>query len=249
MVVDGVNLTACRSRSAGCDMRSEKSSSAGRNDSKTSEHPRSNARFGAEPLVNINIIRSSCYSRVVRSRLPTDPIISQLWRQLQPRFIITLCVPSAIKIPTKKQKNPVRPDPDGQNPLARAVDLGSDPRTEQPTVAGDMVNKSVSGDLLPKWHAGDNIHALPAFTFAVAPGHPSITRNHGAVIFLRRLNCVRNHQWGFFVPTTLYFFKICPRICQQYHFIIGMHSSILRQSRTKTSRWKLPNFHQSKITP
>lgn len=67
----------------------------------------------------------------------------------------------------------------GQFPFARAVDLESDPRTKQPTVAGDMVNKSVSGDLLPKWHAGDNIHALPAFAFAVAPGHPSVTRNHG----------------------------------------------------------------------
>lgn len=74
---------------------------------------------------------------------------------------------------TNKQKkipNPVRPVAGGQFLLGRTA---SDPRTEQPTVAGDMVNKSVSGDLLPKWHAGDNIHALPAFTFAVAPGHPS----------------------------------------------------------------------------
>lgn len=48
--------------------------------------------------------------------------------------------------------------------LRRAEDLRSDRRTEQPSVAGDMVNKSASGDLLRKWHAGDNIHALPAFT-------------------------------------------------------------------------------------
>lgn len=57
-----------------------------------------------------------------------------------------------------------------------AVDQGSDSRTKQPTVAGDMVNKSASGDLLPKWHAGDNIHALPAFTFAVARDIPPKSR-------------------------------------------------------------------------
>lgn len=64
----------------------------------------------------------------------------------------------------KKNRNPVRFLVAQSPGRAACVDLGSDPRTEQPTVAGDMVNKSVSGDLLPKWHAGDNIHALPAFT-------------------------------------------------------------------------------------
>lgn len=64
--------------------------------------------------------------------------------------------------------------PDDQFLLGRAADPGSDPWTKQPTVAGDVVNKSVSGDLLPKWQAGDNIHALPAFAFAVAPGHPRV---------------------------------------------------------------------------
>lgn len=53
------------------------------------------------------------------------------------------------------------------------------------------MNKSVSGDLLPKWHAGDNIHALPAF--AVAPGHPSVnakSRSCCCNIPTEGLNCI-----------------------------------------------------------
>lgn len=66
-------------------------------------------------------------------------------------------------------------NPGGHFALRRAEELRSDRRSEQPSVAGDMVNKSASGDLLRKWHAGDNIHALPAFTYVVAPGHPCVT--------------------------------------------------------------------------
>lgn len=66
-------------------------------------------------------------------------------------------------------------NPGGHFALRRAEELRSERRSEQPSVAGDMVNKSASGDLLRKWHAGDNIHALPAFTYVVAPGHPCVT--------------------------------------------------------------------------
>lgn len=73
------------------------------------------------------------------------------------------------KQPKEKNKNP-QSSPlcsvNGHFRLGRAADLG----TEQPTVAGDMVNKSVSGDLLRKWHAGDNIHALPAFNVGRCTG-------------------------------------------------------------------------------
>lgn len=56
MVEDGVNLTACRSRSAGCDMRSKEKTAPQRgHESKTAEHPRSIGGFGAELLVNMNI--------------------------------------------------------------------------------------------------------------------------------------------------------------------------------------------------
>jgi len=99
-------------------------------------------------------------------------------RGLQPRPILTSRVQSGGE-EGGLGRIPTVPFTDGQFVAGRAVDLGSDPRTEQPTVAGDMVNKSVSGDLLPKWHAGDNIHALPAFTCcaaAAAPGHPSGSR-------------------------------------------------------------------------
>lgn len=161
-----------------------------------------------------------------------------------------------------KKKYPVRLVSDGQFLLDWVVDLGSDPRTKQPTVAGDMLNKSVSGDLLPKWLAGDNIHALPAFTFAVAPGHPSITRNLSAVIFLQGLSAHHASKVRIFKPTArqIFFYILCiPKRNMHVYFILPLQyvlfilsqeciALFLSQSITETSHWKSPNIHQSEIT-
>lgn len=139
-----------------------------------------------------------------------------------------------------KRENPVRSVPDGHFLFRRAVDLGSDPRTKQPTVAGDMVNKSVSGDLLRKWHAGDNIHALPAFTYVVAPGHPSLTRKPRSCDVPAGTKLCLQPSVGIFLPLLHIFIYSCTR---SVRVLLCLSSSVyirhsLSQSRVNTSHWK-----------
>lgn len=64
-------------------------------------------------------------------------------------------------------------EPSGSRRSVGRRGCGARARSARRTAPGGRRHAEQTGDLLPKWHAGDDIHALPAF--ASLPGHRTRT--------------------------------------------------------------------------